>query len=1100
MLGASPALAEEVPADPSVPAAPVEPTPEPAPVEPAPPAEPAPPTEPAPEPAPPVEPAPPAAPLPVEVAPPAAPEAPAAPTPPTAGSDATEASDPVPEPPYVRWRVADESDALVAGTTIELQGPRNELVADDGADSQWAAAIGTRVTDNVGQDGYTGADLDPIAGQFLVKQLVDDRDPAVTHDVAAGETLRVKPVATPSGYQVEGAAWLPLSAAVSADSRVDTLVLSVIQVPAASDQQSRDAVEVQADLIQPFAVIVADCGNTTSCAELRLTTTVTGGGPATASDWSLKAVRNNVTADEYPLTTGVSRTVPNGSTYVLSATADPAIQQLYTPVLTCPTLTPTSGSTANRTTFSGASVTFGSAGSLLPAARYARCTMTQTYVGTTTVHVTKIGDRNGSGLTAGAPIAGATFSAFASTAGGQPTGAALGTCVTNGSGVCDIVVPSIYANGIWVQETGMPAGWQAIGALGTGDYDSPKTVTPYQFRVPIGGTGSNVTRNVTADANLPSSSLSGAWVNSRVNPGFPEACGVKIAMVFDTSASINSAEMTAFKTAAGNFVGNTALGGTPSRVSMFRFDTTAQTMNGGASYDLAIPGSAGSNTGYLGAQNQITTGLPSAGSSGGYTNWDSALRLVGSSGPFDMVLMLTDGDPTTYGNGTTTNTDVQFRMVEQAVMSANAVKAQTGPSGARTKVVGVGVGLSTNSYLNLRAISGPTQGDDYFLSSDFGNLQETLQDIALKNCASTLTVIKQVQDANGGVVSANTAGWEFTASGDVVVGSPATQTTTDSGTNFALTFNDTNSHVVSVSETPQNGYTYFGTTCTNTAGDVINVENGFTVPVSLGLITSCTVVNRQVPPAATLTLVKEVVNNHGGTSVVNDWTLTATGPSTITGKTGEGAVTDAEVTPGDYTLSEAGPAGYDASDWSCLNADAVVTVNPGAQITIANGQNVICTIINTDKPGAVSWSKVDAVNGNLLGGSEWKIVGPAPAATEVAIVDCTSAPCDGPDIDPLAGQFELEGLAWGSYTVTETQAPPGYVGGAEFTFIVNGANAGTVIDKGDFENEQQSGVALPLTGGLGSDIFNIAGIGIALLALILAAAYAIRLRRVPEVM
>ncbi|WP_435910100.1 SpaA isopeptide-forming pilin-related protein [Leucobacter sp. W1478] len=965
------------------------------------------------------------------------------------------------------------------------------------------SAISAHVADNVGQDGYAGADLDPVAGQFLVKQLVDRRDPTATHDVVVGDTLRVKPVAAPAGYEVEGARWLPTLAAGAADVSVDTLVLARIQEQAAQDEGSLPGAEIQAEVIQPLAVILNDCGNSSSCAELRLTTVVNG-GTATANDWSLQALRNNATSDEYPLISGVSRTVPNGSTYSLSATADPAIQQMYTSTLACGTLAPTSGTPSNRTTFNGAnqSVTFGSAGSLSPSSRYARCTMTQTFVGTTTIQITKIGDRTGNGLTSGAPIAGATFSAFASTTSGSngiPTGPALGTCVTNGSGVCDIAVPNTYTNGVWVQETGMPAGWQAIGALGTGDFDSAKTVTPYQFRVPISGSGS-ATRNVTVDANLPSTSLSGAWVNSRVNPTFPEACGVKIAMVFDTSASINSAEMTAFKTAAGNFVGNTALGGTPSRVSMFRFDTTAQTMNGGNSYDLAIPGSAGSNTGYLGAQSQITTGLPSAGSSGGYTNWDSALRLVGSSGPFDMVLMLTDGDPTTYGNGSTTNTNVQFRMVEQAVMSANSIKTQTGPSGANTKVVGVGVGLSANSYLNLRAISGPVQGDDYFLSSDFGNLQQTLQDIALKNCASTLTVIKEIQDSEGNVVSANTAGWEFTASGGVVVGSPATQTTTNSGTNFSLTFSDQNTHVVSVTETPQEGYTYVGTSCTNTAGDVINVENGFTVPVSLGLITSCTVVNREAPPTAELTLVKQVTNNYGGTSVVSDWTLTASGPTPTSGKTGESSVTDAEVTPGDYTLSEGGPAGYDPSDWVCLDGDTTVPVTGEGVVTIGDGTTVNCTIVNSDRPGAVRWSKVDAVNGDLLGGSEWKIVGPTPAVTEVAIVDCTSAPCLGPDVDPAAGQFELEELAWGSYTVTETKAPPGYIGGAEFTFTVEALNAGTVIDKGEFENEQQPGVALPLTGGLGSDIFNIAGLGIALFALLFGATYAYRLRRTPEVM
>src|SRR5262249_53443729 len=68
---------------------------------------------------------------------------------------------------------------------------------------------------------------------------------------------------------------------------------------------------------------------------------------------------------------------------------------------------------------------------------------------------------------------------------------------------------------------------------------------------------------------------------------------------------------------------------------------------------------------------------------------------------------------------------------------------------------------------------------------------------------------------------------------------------------------------------------------------------------------------------ARVTVVKEVVNDNGGTAVPTDWTLTASGPSTISGVTGDPLVTAASVGAGSYDLAEAGPSGYDASAWVC---------------------------------------------------------------------------------------------------------------------------------------------------------------------------------------
>src|SRR3989344_4713958 len=59
-----------------------------------------------------------------------------------------------------------------------------------------------------------------------------------------------------------------------------------------------------------------------------------------------------------------------------------------------------------------------------------------------------------------------------------------------------------------------------------------------------------------------------------------------------------------------------------------------------------------------------------------------------------------------------------------------------------------------------------------------------------------------------------------------------------------------------------------------------------------------------LPQGAELTLLKEVINDNGGTAVDTNWTLTATGPTPISGAAGNAAVTNAAVDAGSYTLGE----------------------------------------------------------------------------------------------------------------------------------------------------------------------------------------------------
>jgi len=118
------------------------------------------------------------------------------------------------------------------------------------------------------------------------------------------------------------------------------------------------------------------------------------------------------------------------------------------------------------------------------------------------------------------------------------------------------------------------------------------------------------------------------------------------------------------------------------------------------------------------------------------------------------------------------------------------------------------------------------------------------------------------------------------------------------------------------------------------------------VTVGLGQTVTCRIINDD--GEARLTLVKEVVNDSGGTATADEWTLSAAGRTAITGVTGSPAVTDALVSPGRYVLSEAGgPAGYSPSAWACTDVDGdPVDAEP---LVLGDEADVTCTIVNDDQ-------------------------------------------------------------------------------------------------------------------------------------------------------
>lgn len=199
-----------------------------------------------------------------------------------------------------------------------------------------------------------------------------------------------------------------------------------------------------------------------------------------------------------------------------------------------------------------------------------------------------------------------------------------------------------------------------------------------------------------------------------------------------------------------------------------------------------------------------------------------------------------------------------------------------------------------------------------------------------------------------------------------------------------------------------------------------------------------------VVPAAMVSLVKEVKDPQGvagGTGNLlapQQWELALTqGTRRVTGN---GRVDSTVMAAGTVKLSETGRSagarqGYSLAGASCaphpsstkplrsrLSAD-------GTSLTLVEGEWVVCTLTNSPQPGALVWSKVDPTGAPITtGASSWQLRGPGvPSGT--VIDDCVQAPCRGTgprDLDPQTGRLRVEGLSWGSYSVTERSAPQGY--------------------------------------------------------------------------
>ncbi len=474
--------------------------------------------------------------------------------------------------------------------------------------------------------------------------------------------------------------------------------------------------------------------------------------------------------------------------------------------------------------------------------------------------------------------------------------------------------------------------------------------------------------------------------------------------MLDDSASINSTEATQAREAAQLFAD--ALDGTPSQLKTVVFDTRAR--------GVAADGSLTSNLASVVFRDPAVYTDPTSGAGQGGTNWDDGLEVARRStgGPGDLVVFITDGDPT-YRNSTTP--DGHANDGSHAIsgdgstigVAANLASRWPRPGSsrraARTCSASAWVSprpapreqrlndVTGDEELTLSANGSvpPFGQGDYTITPNFAQLKTVVANFSRELCGHTVNVTKFLQKADGTTVQATQATpWEFTLTLDPAPGQwnnppgvvgPTASLTTDAngGVSFVLDqATPPDDHLGDIVETPQAGWDYNGAVCTvndfsgnnpvelfdsvgtNTPGSIGDPSELLDLPVTKAKALNCSVYNRERRPA-TIQVAKATVP--AGQPGDFDFTLSS-GQSTVdtlTGLSHGDTQTFDPVPEGTNTVTEAPAPGFLNTSATCDDLGTVGTETvSAASLAVTEGQNWRCQFVNDAQSGTITVVKV----------------------------------------------------------------------------------------------------------------------------------------------
>lgn len=495
---------------------------------------------------------------------------------------------------------------------------------------------------------------------------------------------------------------------------------------------------------------------------------------------------------------------------------------------------------------------------------------------------------------------------------GSPVAGDWARCTTDADGDCSFEVPSNRLNTrYWVVPAVMNGSNSFMSdALVTGN-NTPTgserfAYTPYVFRTQtvqagqtynVPGSGVDMPTNTRIGDPGPSLTFTGATANrwsryqsttaaSLYNNRYVPTCnvGLRVALIVDLSTSMvmpNQTGLNGVREASQAFA--TAFQDKGVTLGVYTFGSNA---NGALVSPTVV---TGSNI------NGIRSTLAAMNVSGTqYTNWDRGFEQVAGQG-YDLVVVLTDGNPTRYRNGADNNAWTDMRGIEEAIFSANLLKSQ----GTQILAFGVGAYLDAAKPQNLRAVTGGVAwgpggniaNSDYAITSNWNTVSQQLGVLAATlNCEATVQVQKQVRATNGELSAAS--GWEFTPvkTGSGTMTPAGAQTTTGTGylpTPWSIKFTGLNDTAnLQITEANTSGdYEVESVTCTNGGVQMAPIAAGETFTLS-GLTRGdsivCVVINAEVERTATMSVDKIwVVQDNFGNTIFDTRLGTGTLPAGI---------------------------------------------------------------------------------------------------------------------------------------------------------------------------------------------------------------------------
>ena len=379
-------------------------------------------------------------------------------------------------------------------------------------------------------------------------------------------------------------------------------------------------------------------------------------------------------------------------------------------------------------------------------------------------------------------------------------------------------------------------------------------------------------------------------------------------------------------------------------------DGASNILSSGVSYTISELDDGGYTEGTWSCvdANALTTGLPTAGLATATTvTLAEGAEVTCSITNDDIAPTLTLAKVVTNDNGgdlTVADFDISIDAAEVPSGVAQAVVANTDITISELDVAGYTEGAWSCKDANSQTTGLPTAGTATATTINLAPGSDVLCQITNDDIPATLTLVKNITNDHGGDLTIA----DFGVSID---GTPVPDSTPQSiVANTAIT----------ISELDLPGYTEGTWSCSDanaltTGLPTAGTATGESLTIGPGSAVTCEITNDDIEP--TLSLVKTVVNDHGGTLASADFDISIDGTEVVSGQATPVLANTA------ITISEIDVGGYDEGTWSCIDSSALATGLPtagaatGVPVTLEPGSVVECTIINDDIQPALTLVK-----------------------------------------------------------------------------------------------------------------------------------------------